>query len=679
MYFQLERLVLWSRHDPQRQRVLKFAPGSVNVISGYSKTGKSALIPIIDYCLGSDSCTIPVRAVRDKTAWFGIVVATGEEEILLARREPGSERTSGEMFILRSPGALELPTAINESNARVEVVKRTLDELAGLTRFDFDFADVGEGFGRPGFRDLVSLMFQPQNIIANPEVLFYKTSTSQYREKLRSIFPYVLGAVTGEALALQHERGALRSDLARKEREYQKLKAISARWLGEIRAKYQAAREVGLIQTAALPDASPHDLVELLRLAKGRAISEAVVKPDDLEGGVDRLVELEREETELSTQLVDLRRRLGEMRRLTEATFDYRGSLSIKRSRLAIADWLSSRIKSDPECPLCGSADQGAVDSLRTLLQAFRLNEAEISDFSSVPAAFDRELERVRREVGELTDSLSMIRREREALALRSETAREQRFISERVARLQGGLDEALKQYDELLADAPLAEELEALQNRLAEIDRRLRELDAASQLKRILRRISMHASSLLPKLDVERPDDPVDLSIPELTLIVHGEGRDDHLAEIGSGANWVGYHVVMMLALHDHFIRQVRSPVPGLVVFDQPSQVYFPQLSSTVVEKMESQGSPGLSAEVLVERDEDIQAVRRIYQVIAEETRRHEGKLQAFIFDHAGEATWGGIAGIHLVEEWRRGLKLVPVEWLEEKAESIHEGQNEE
>lgn len=53
MYFQLRKLILWPRTD-EKPRELDFYPGVVNVISGASKTGKSAVIPIIDYCLASD-------------------------------------------------------------------------------------------------------------------------------------------------------------------------------------------------------------------------------------------------------------------------------------------------------------------------------------------------------------------------------------------------------------------------------------------------------------------------------------------------------------------------------------------------------------------------------------------------------------------------------------------------
>jgi len=61
---------------------------SCNVITGASQTGKSAIVPIVDYCLGSGKCSIPTGVIRNTTEWFGVVVGTDKGQLLLARREP---------------------------------------------------------------------------------------------------------------------------------------------------------------------------------------------------------------------------------------------------------------------------------------------------------------------------------------------------------------------------------------------------------------------------------------------------------------------------------------------------------------------------------------------------------------------------------------------------------------
>src|SRR3546814_16643976 len=77
---------------------------------------------------------------------------------------------------------------------------------------------------------------------------------------------------------------------------------------------------------------------------------------------------------------------------------------------------------------------------------------------------------------------------------------------------------------------------------------------------------------------DLEWPEAPIQLVIEDLTVKVLRADREDYLWEIGSGANWLAYHVAMTLALQEVFLSDPTSGVPGLLVYDQPSQVYFPK-----------------------------------------------------------------------------------------------------
>ncbi len=131
MHFQIRKLILWSKkgHPP---REVSFEPGMANVISGASKTGKSAVIPIIDYCLGSGKCSIPVGTIREACSWFGIVIDTLEGQKLLARREPGDARQTGDMLLLEGE-TVEVPTETPVKNTTADQVKRLLDRLAGLS------------------------------------------------------------------------------------------------------------------------------------------------------------------------------------------------------------------------------------------------------------------------------------------------------------------------------------------------------------------------------------------------------------------------------------------------------------------------------------------------------------------------------------------------------------------
>ena len=116
----------------------------------------------------------------------------------------------------------------------------------------------------------------------------------------------------------------------------------------------------------------------------------------------------------------------------------------------------------------------------------------------------------------------------------------------------------------------------------------------------------------------------------------------------MGSGENWVGYHIIAHLALHDWFTRKQR-PVPRFLFLDQPSQVYFPA-------ERDVEGS------MAVLPDDDRIAVARMLKLVVDVVHELAPGFQVVITEHA-EVTedWYRDA---VVERWRGVRKLVPEDW---------------
>ena len=66
MSMSIGAIILYSHTGEQRE--LTFKTGCLNVITGDSKTGKSAIIDIIDYCLGRSSCNVAEGVIRRSVA-----------------------------------------------------------------------------------------------------------------------------------------------------------------------------------------------------------------------------------------------------------------------------------------------------------------------------------------------------------------------------------------------------------------------------------------------------------------------------------------------------------------------------------------------------------------------------------------------------------------------------------
>lgn len=650
MYFQLLKLVLWSNVELP-PRVVPFAEGLVNVISGSSKTGKSAVIPIIDWCLGAGKCAIPVGVIREKCSWFGVLVQTAEGQKLFARPGPGAQKSTSDMCVLEDP-EVEIPPGIPVKNSNSDEAKGILNRLAGMSNLAFE-PGTDPGFkGRPSFRDLMAFTFQPQNIVANPDVLFFKADTTEHREKLKTIFPYVLGAVTAEVLQARAELDRLGRIVRRKENELRALLATNAAWQREGQAWLRQAVEFGLLPSEQeIPDQWP-DILEVLRRASLSNSRNARPSLTGTDVGLTRLAELRREESQTATELTLYRQRLNELRRLSESSIAYGGALVIQRDKLDIAKWLRGQVAEKVDEPL-GDLIGSSRDRLLALCDGLEALEIQLRTHPSISDTVDKEVlaQRSNAEVAFL--KLNTIRSEIAAIERNSQIAAEAADRYDRMERFLGRLEQALALYARTDQSAGINEELRALRDEMAALGKTVSEAEIKRKLQNALDTIQTIAGKFIPKMDAEWPDAPIKLVIEDLTIKVIRGTRDDYLWEIGSGANWLAYHVALTLALQAFFLRTISHPVPSFLIYDQPSQVYFPKRLV----------ADGLDEKYPELRDKDVAAVRSVFSVLGQQAVAAKGRLQIIVLDHAGENVWGDLPGVFLADDWHEAA-LVPAHW---------------
>lgn len=94
----LAEVILYGHNSAVRR--LKFDPQGLNIITGESKSGKSAIIHIVDYCMASDECHIPLGTIREKVDWYALRLVDSEKNLFVARRNPAAGRkSSAEVYI----------------------------------------------------------------------------------------------------------------------------------------------------------------------------------------------------------------------------------------------------------------------------------------------------------------------------------------------------------------------------------------------------------------------------------------------------------------------------------------------------------------------------------------------------------------------------------------------------
>lgn len=659
MQLQLIKLIIWPKVQAYGPRVIKFEKGRVNVITGGSRTGKSAIIPIIDYCLASSECQIPIDTIRDHSAWYGLLLETDLEQLLLARKGPEGREASDEFYLMRGT-VLSIPRSIKEANEKTESVKHILNSLSGTPYFRLSGADDPRPYqDRLSFRDLMALVFQSQEVVANQNILFYKTHAHEHRERLKNWLPYILGAENLEVLVARQRLGALQTKLAQLRREYQKLKGVSNSWIANMEGHLQVAKRFGLVdESYELPkQAVPEELIRFAKEILETRTERPSPSSQQVEQSAKMMFLLEEKEDRLSDEISLIRKRLDDIARLKSGLTEYGGAARRRADRLHISQWLEDIAKEAQECPLCGEAKhEKSRDEICKIATAFQAIEAEANRTKEIPSSFVREETMLKTQFESALGRRKVLGNRIDKVLAENRAAKEQFDRRQNMFFFLGHLKASVDTFQSLVTGGEIANELALLEE---DEKRLLEQVDQQGVQRRLDAALSIVAQKALIRLDTLDAEDkykriPPRFSVKDLSLkVLSNDGHWHFLAEVGSASNWLSFHIAFICAMHEFFGEQPGSCVPSFAVFDQPSQVYFPKTSRDTQSDDRSQYD-----------DEDVRAVVGIFQTLANSVREQKGKWQCIVLDHARDEIYGDIEEVHEVEVWRDGEKLIPVQW---------------
>jgi hypothetical protein len=658
MKFQLRKLVIWPKSLEFPPQIIEFELGKVNVITGGSRTGKSAIIPIIDYCLASSDCNIPIDTIRDHASWYGVVFQTKTEEILICRKVPDGNKASNEFYLLRGD-AVSLPPTIDTPNEKIEGVKNILNSISSVPYFSLDGDEEhNSGFQtRLGFRDLMALVFQNQDIVANQNIIFYKTHAHEHRERLRNWFPYILGAENIDILIARQRMQFVERRLILLRKESDRARAVSNSWMSNMLGHIKIADEYGLLGEPLSDNFDSEELTKVARSIIGNIPDYSKTSFDNIEKSNDEIAKLEIEDENISTDIGVAKKRLNDIRRLKSGFSGYGSAVRKRVDRLHISQWMESISTESRECPACGSYEHpNAAVELQKISLAFKKCEDESRSISDIPTSFAREEERVKVELDVALDKKRAHQNRFDLLLSKDEKSQAEFQRKRNMFLFLGHLQASMETFDSLSDDG-------RFQNEIAELEKEHESLLKTMDSKAVFRRIEAATAIIsqqilvyLKELDVEQKYKtiPPEFSVKDLNIRVRSnDGHWHFLAEVGSASNWVSFHIALMCSLHEYFLRQEASCVPSFVIFDQPSQVYFPKLKRGEESKDNSSY-----------KDEDVDAVTSIFKTLAKSVMASNGEWQCIVLDHADAGIYGDIEGVHEVDVWRDGVKLIPMEW---------------
>lgn len=640
MSMSIGAIVLYSHSGEWRE--LTFKTRGLNVVTGDSKTGKSAIIDIIDYCLGRSSCNVAEGVIRRSVSWFAVRLLNGCDELFVARRNPGpGTDTGGEIYVRR--GQFDVPPAFNEL-AR-NMVEAELISL--LSRF----VGIAENEHRPQngtrlplqatIRHALFLCFQKQDEIDNRDRLFHRQGDQFIPQAIKDTIPYFIGAVDEQHFLRQHELDTARDALRELELRAQRQDSQHNVDINRIRKLVTDGKRVGLIAPEYEP-VEPGIALEVLDRAVRTDLTTTSALPDFGES-INRL---RGEQATLRSGLECVNEEIRASRLMLSEQSAYSRESHEQRARLSSIGLF--KVDADGhQCPLCDSDLAVPTPSSDQIAIALQAISDQLAAVEVEQPHLQRHIEGLEQRRGKLERDLVEAQNALSRLIVDDARAKAQQDLIVDRARVAGRISAFLDVVRPSNDKPDLTPLIDTAKRRVETLEAVINADDVAQRLDTYLNIISKQMSRFAESLDLEHSGSELRLDLKKLTVVADTLDGPIPLNRMGSGENWVGYHVLTYLALHWWFRKRGR-PVPATLILDQPSQAHYP-----------AERDQGGSLDPL--EDKDRHAVQALFELMYRACREIED-LQLIVLDHAHLADDWFEASI--VEEWRRGRFLVPPAW---------------
>lgn len=668
MTMQIKSIILYNSQGETRQ--LDFQLGKINIIAGGSSTGKSAIIPIIEYCLGLSDFHVPGTDIRNTVACYAVVYTIAGIDILIAKRPPSGNRTKEfHAFYRENPEVIPLPLNTLAPNTNDDEINLRLTRLLH-TASDQQFEPVRISQAT-SIIDTHAFLFQRSTVIASDSILFHKQENRS--KEIKASLPYFLGIVRETDLALEQNVEDARKALNRARRQFNDENRQQRELVTKGQSLVVEAQELGL-----LSESTPNDVkdVDSFRTILNTAITKW--QPSITPPAIDdpRLPGLKTEMDQLKQEHSRIRMSLEATKTLQKEVAGYTEQAEEQRLRLRSINLFATQnpfdfAESRNQCPLCLSELQEAdlhIPQIAAIRKA--LNKLE-GDLLSVR----REQPAIEEQIHIIEDQLSQKQREidrkqLEISAILRQTQATDNIIQEitrnnsRIDRVIGRIELYLEMANtDSLTD--LDEQRQEAEAQFSTLENQVAARDIENSKRRILNQLADQMTQWAQNLGMDQNGRYI-LDIDNLSVLVDDENQTYVMSEIGGGANYLKFHLITLLALHKHFIQQSR-PVPGFILLDQPSQVFFP--SSKDYETIQN---PSLEANQL--RSGEIAAAQEVFNFLFNVCEQLNPNLQIIILEHAYFDSRFKDALVNN-EDWFGGRALIPQSWIDNITSSFQQG----
>lgn len=632
------------------KRFVDFNQG-VNIITGDSKTGKSALLEIIDYCLCSSRCTIPKGTITEFGNMYCLLFVIRESCLIIARE---SWEKGGKMYFDKQNGEfshenLEYSYFNNKTFLPPKDVQFLIENELDLKVSNLGANDEEKNGKKASLRNMTSYMFQHQNLMASKFALFYRFTDYYKRQDVIEQFPVFAGIVGQEYYSSLIKLTNLRKDLKRLQKtelQNKDISQIAEKGILPLLKDYFALTNSTLDENQNIKD--------LIELSKNLPPLELEIHTSkDI---VERYTVLNDKLEKLRSEECELNLKINELKSVNSVSFEYRGMLNELFEKTNI----STAGKDQYTCPLCGNECHKITKISNDVIEASKWLDNEIKISNSYSYSFVEDIRKLEEEKDKVIKDIKEVYRQLKYI--------ERNYMqSENLKNLEAKVNNArarIELYVESLNEEffkGVSKEISEITGSIKQLEQNIKDYDIEKRKNTAKYKILENMGRIAQTLDFEEEFRPMNLVFDLDTFDLYHLTKTNqkiYLSEMGSGANWVSCHISLFLSLLRYFSEQKeKSPMPLILFLDQPSQVYFPQGTDPY---------PDREDELKTSRQKDIEAVNNIYKTIFDEVESISNDVeiipQVIIVDHVDgeELAVKEVFKRFQRRNWRNGKALI-------------------
>ena len=631
---QIKQISLYGKNKQRRD--VKFETSKLNIITGASKKGKTSLLDIVEYCLGASECDVAAGHIRNTVSWFSVLFQFETTQVFVARKAPNlGSKSSSETFLLAGD-EVEIPEANDiKGNTTIESALSFLSSKLGFPEYKTEVPDQQTRSQiNISFKHLKYFLFQSQDEIANKKSLFHRQSEPFIMQTIKDILPYFLGAADDNRFYELERLRELKRSRNIKQKELNEIESLKGEGLSKGFTLLAEAAQVGLYRGSTFSISDKALIEELVKVSEWIPENEV---SEEANKSVFEQLDCEFNELREEKRIVNIY--LKEAEEFQAAFTGYQKANHEQTLRLQTLNLFEKLEASNS--PVKGKI----LSSLETLSKSLENTVRSKPKISSKITELKIKRADLAKSIKKNQVLLYELQKEDKVLSdLKGENIKRAKVVG----RISLYLDGINWNTDSSI----LTRNIRELTEKINELEERLDPELLAEKLDSQLNLIGNDMTRWARELKLEHSDCPIKLDLKRLTVIAETPEGKVPLYQMGSGENWVGYHLVTFMALAKWFKHRDR-PTPRFVIFDQPTQVYFP----TDVDVTGDIGE--------IEVDEDRLAVKQMFKWLNDLIiNEFNSEFQIIVTDHADiDEEW--FQDCVQDKKWRGQEALIPQSWI--------------